>query len=404
MAAQNVQVGCELERFLVTEEDVSRAKMIAREYAQMGVNISWLDVLNLVALKSEVKDEVIDAYVAGLDRNAFRVIRPRYFIASPKSVTALNRPGYARVKYANGFVAYAEYEGKEGWARLLHDIHVVDVQKRRVVKLIRLGVDVDTARECLRVHGVDFIRYALGLTRAGFEALYWRALWLTDHMIEISAPGGGKTTSAMVLARFAEYEYYVEPPSLATLIYDGRSRTYGSIFHAWGLVLDEFDKYRAKDASKFRELYGVLLTGMEQCEWRRGVGGGGGVSRCVPVIMLGNWTTIPLVRGSARDKATQMLSQLLKVDATPLVERTAIVVLAPGLKPDVEWYEGKWLVPAVLRGLIEYLRSELANAKPAKDVSTNPRIARHVGRAKKLYDELLGYPISDQDIINGIEI
>ena len=108
------------------------------------------------------------------------------------------------------------------------------------------------------------------------------------HIMQFTNVETGKTEFGTRLEFIFSWTFYSEFPSVAELIYDGRTGSAGAVFTSQGIVIDEMDKV---SKSKFLESYQPLNTGLENGLWRRGVSSHGRrleVYRRVPFLVFGN--------------------------------------------------------------------------------------------------------------------
>jgi len=357
-----------LRDYLITEEDIQRAKRVSRQIAEeYGESISWLDVVN-------IREDYVMHVLAGRSANLLRVSGLEEFIAKPTKVRVDEGGLSAEVKYPNNVYATYIFRAKEGIDRLkefsdlINNYHYVvrkNGNKWVVSKIIKVGVDTEGAEKVIVELGIKkAIGLTLGLSEKGVETYWWRIIPLlfdSGHVLEISTPGSGKTHYSLILSRFYQFAYFTEPPTLARLIFDAATREYGELYTSKGLILDEFDKYASKDRQRFKELYGVLLTGMEQGEWVRGARGFARLNKSIPIIMFGNMNTEMLIRSdNAYDSAQNFLGKTLKVDVEPLLTRLTLLVIGDSseLKIKNDYISNVLLKPAVARGVISILRQK----------------------------------------------
>lgn len=108
------------------------------------------------------------------------------------------------------------------------------------------------------------------------------------HVMQFTNVETGKTEFGTRLEFIFSWTFYSEFPSVAELIYDGRTGSAGAVFTSNGIVIDEMDKV---SKAKFIEAYQPLNTGLENGLWRRGISCHGRrleIYRRVPFLVFGN--------------------------------------------------------------------------------------------------------------------
>jgi len=211
------------------------------------------------------------------------------------------------------------------------------------------------------------------------------------HVFEISTPASGKTTTALLYKSIYNWEFYNEPPSLATLIGDARSGV-SKISSVNGIWFDEFEKWFAKISSLtiMTEIMETILTGMEQGLWKRSKGGINTIEvhRHIPVYLSGN---IPLTRENPRKFLSHLISRAVRTAGEAFADRVA-VALGFDVKPIIPYIVGYRHSkifsprPSFLKGLYEYT-VELYKVKSNVNIESDleGRMARHhVNVAKAL--------------------
>jgi DNA polymerase III delta prime subunit len=215
-----------------------------------------------------------------------------------------------------------------------------------------LTADVETAKRAVNELGTRAaVAAALGLRPEALDGYWHRATPLINrgHLIEISPPGTGKTTYAWYLSRVLGGTVINESPTAAYLVGDARDGSFGTVFTSNIVVFDEIDKWHGE---RLKGVYDVMLSGLENCVWGRSAGKGIQVTKCISAVFLGN--TAP--EEKSRMGVVKLLSQILKINAQPLVDRTALIVLdAPRFMSD---FVGDMLKPSVTRGLSELMTTD----------------------------------------------
>jgi DNA polymerase III delta prime subunit len=297
--------------------------------------------------------------VAGFNRNLMQVSGLDRFISRPIGFKA--GTSYLEIKYPNGVRSYIRIQGETPeerlkWAiRVSRSWHYVSLNGagRWVVKEVYdLTADVETAKRAVNELGTRAaVAAALGLRPEALDGYWHRATPLINrgHLIEISPPGTGKTTYAWFLSRVLGGTVVNESPTPAYIVGDARDGSFGIVFTSNIVVFDEIDKWHGE---RLRQVYDVMLSGLENCQWGRSAGKGIQVTKCISAVFLGN--TAP--EEKSRMGVVKLLSTLLKVNAQPLVDRVAVISLdAPRFVSD---FVGDMLKPAVTRGLSELMTSD----------------------------------------------
>lgn len=126
-------------------------------------------------------------------------------------------------------------------------------------------------------------------TNEVFIVLIPRLVTLLDmdkpiYTAQILPKGTGKTHFGIFTANVMGWEYAVESPSYAFLIYNHRDRIPGAVLLKDGIAFDGIDKW----SQRIYVDYEILLTGMDNCLWTRSVGTGSSINKCIKMIFLGN--------------------------------------------------------------------------------------------------------------------
>lgn len=297
--------------------------------------------------------------VAGFNRQLFNVAALNEFISRPVGFKANSK--YLEVKYPNGVRAYIKLKGQNPEERLMWAVKVARSWHRVVLssngtwyvkEVYDLSADVEAAKLVVNQYGTrQAVAMALGLKPEVLDGYWHRAIPLVNkgHMIEISQPGTGKTTYAWYLSRVLGGTVINESPTPAYLIGDARDGSFGAVFTSNIVVFDEIDKWHGE---MLRRVYDVVLSGLENCQWTRAAAKGIHISKCLSAVFLGN--TLPSEK--SRSEVVKLLSQLLKVNAQPLVDRVAVIALdVPRFSID---FVGPMLKPSVTRGIAELMTAD----------------------------------------------
>jgi DNA polymerase III delta prime subunit len=297
--------------------------------------------------------------VGGFSRNLMQVSGLDRFISRPVGFKA--GTSYLEVRYPNGIKSYIKIQGQTPeerlkWAvkvsRSWHYVHLNGSGRWTVKEVYDLTSDTEAAKRAVNELGTRAaVAAALGLKPEVIDKYWHRATPLISrgHLIEISQPGTGKTTYAWYLSRVLGGTVVNESPTPAYLVGDARDGSFGTVFTSNIVVFDEIDKWHG---DKLKQVYDVMLSGLENCVWGRSAGKGIQVTKCISAVFLGN--TAP--EEKSRMGVVKLLSQILKINAQPLVDRTALIALdAPRFMSD---FVGDMLKPSVTRGLSELMTAD----------------------------------------------
>jgi len=296
--------------------------------------------------------------VAGFNRQLFQVAALDTFIGRPVGFKVYNRN--IEIKYPNGVKAYTVVKGSTPEERLQYAVkiarswHKVAMNGRawKIEEVYDMAADVQAAKEVINQFGTrKALAMALMLKEEALDGYWHRAVPLVTrgHLIEISQPGTGKTTYAWYLTRVLGGTVINESPTPAYLIGDARDGSFGVVFSSNIVVFDEIDKWHGE---RLKQVYDVMLSGLENCQWGRAAAKGIQISKCLSAVFLGN--TPPAEK--SRPAVVKLLSQLLKINAQPLVDRVAVIALeAPRFSTD---FVGDMLMPAVTRGIAELMTND----------------------------------------------
>lgn len=341
----------EVQEYIIPQEKWWEAQRKALEIQkQFGIGIDPTLLLT-------VPDPIL--VVAGFNRQLFGVAALNEFISRPVGFKANGK--YLEVKYPNGVRAYVKVKGENPEERLKWAVKVARSWHRAVLnsngtwhvkEVYDLTADVRAAKDVVVQYGTrQAVAMALGLKPEALDGYWHRAVPLITrgHLIEISQPGTGKTTYAWYLSRVLGGTVVNESPTPAYLIGDARDGSFGAVFTSNIVIFDEIDKWHGE---KLRQVYDVMLSGLENCQWTRAASKGIQISKCLSAVFLGN--TPPPEK--SRPGVVKLLSQLLKVNAQPLVDRVAVIALdAPRFQSD---FVGPMLKPSVTRGISELMTAD----------------------------------------------
>jgi len=340
--------------YFITREEIIDAQKKARELRAQGISVPWQ---LLVAVKEP------ELVIAGVSRDYFNIIQPTQFVARPRRYKVYKN--YIVFRYQNGVKAALPLpdDPKERMAAFqaaTNGIHLVRrIGGRWRVKVLEAHVDLEAARRAVEEHGwTQVLGWAVGLTADAARARWWRflPLMLGIHIIELSEAGTGKTHHWLALSRALNVVYMNEAPTATFLIADMRTGEVGAVGTADILVIDELDKVDFSDTWAYQ----LMLSGMENGVWARAAGTGFVVERTVSVVMQGNCGRAKRVDVPCTNKPRQdwesVLSKVIKQNAKPLVDRTAVIAAEadPIAQSDIA---DRMLKPQVTRGLFQLLNS-----------------------------------------------
>ena len=274
---------------------------------------------------------------------------------------------------------------------------------RLVANLAREGVPFPGLGALLLVMGYALGRLVTADDKRWFPLAVARALPIASpepiHIVELSAPGTGKTTWAIAYHTALGWEFYNEVPSLATLVGDARTGK-SAIAGAQGVWFDEFDKWgtNAQKRGDLAEIIEVLLTGMEQGVWKRGKGGVNAVEvvNPIPVVFTGNtWGPVGSCRGALRG----LLEPIAKSASRAFEERVSVCVYARDKTNAFMDYAVATMIgrttaprPSVLRGLRSILQEAYAMApEPEIPGKYSGRMRRHYKRVYRALWALIAW-------------
>jgi hypothetical protein len=307
--------------------------------------------------------------VVGLNRQLFSIVKPEEFVSRPVGFQV--RGDYIIVKYPNGAKAYTQLRGKTAeermkWAmKVARSYHVAAIGGNgrggpiyTIKEVLDVAADVEAAKKVVERHGTRAaVAMALGLKPEALDRYWWRAVPLITkaHMLELTPPATGKSTYAWYISRVLGGIVLNEPPTAAFIAGDARDGSFGAAYTSNIIVFDEVDKWQRKPDGM--NIMDIMLSGMENCTWIRGAGKGLSYSKCVATAWLGN---TPQGFKPERDSVKEVMTKLLRVNASPLVDRISIIAVnAPRFKTE---YVGDMLRPSATRGLSQ-LMTENAYAK-----------------------------------------
>lgn len=110
------------------------------------------------------------------------------------------------------------------------------------------------------------------------------------YVVQLTPPNTGKTHFALRNRTAFNWGYTAEVPSLAYLVYNARDGFYGIVFTRDGVAFDGMEKW-SDQSFRLSKDYELLLTGMEQGIWGRGVSTPvNEVYKVLNMLFLGNVT------------------------------------------------------------------------------------------------------------------
>ena len=234
------------------------------------------------------------------------------------------------------------------------------------------------------------------------------------HGVEFTIQGTGKTTVALIYEVSANWRYFAEVPSLATLVGDARTGT-ALIAHVNGVWFDEFDAW-VTDSSKraqMRELVETLLTGMWQGVWKRSKGGIHAVEVVNPVPL---WHSGNIYGAEhPRNKLITIIRSITPDKALPYNDRIAVAITATreDLPETIQSHtlarkSGKTVYgkPSVIRGAVDMLQELATNAEDIETKELKARMRVNYVRVHKALQVLLSKSINkieyDRDLVDKL--
>jgi len=381
------------EKYLIRKEELEKAKeearVIARKYGK-GIN-----PFDLILLKDKPPIELLK----GTDENLLKGAKQKSFIAVPVKYKVSKSGKTIIFQYPNKVTAVLEvpdFDDDEKWFEYLNMVrgayHVVEYVGNdwRVVEVRPRSINTEAGKQVIEAVGAcKALALSVGLSDEGMKK-YWHrllpVLFEQAHVMELGEPGSGKTTFGLLIEKYYGFYYTTEPPSPAALVYDGRTRTYGIVYRSEGLILDEFDKVIAKSRSRaeVNEIIEILMSGMENGKWVRGVSTGTGTGaqideKIIPVMIMMNATEQLVKRSETpREYFERMLSTYKITGAKAFIERITLPVIKEGKGYKFNPSDASEVIlrPAVARGVIALLR-EYAKQIPVPEKFSNARMQRH---------------------------
>ncbi len=230
------------------------------------------------------------------------------------------------------------------------------------------------------------------------------------HVLQFTNVETGKTEFGTRLEFMMSYTFYSEFPSVAELIYDGRTGNVGSVFTSSGIVIDELDKV---SKHRFVEAYQPLNTGLENGIWRRGVSISGRrleVYRRLPFLFFGNCTQgndslYDRLFDNQRQTAIQILNNALRqtdddytININSLFERIAICDVFPKYVPVSDYvilneHHAVGVLPdPVMRGIIQIVQESIKDEYVEPDDECKGRMRRH---AEAVYNVIYALTLNE---------
>lgn len=376
--------------YIITREEVERARRRAREIKETyGISAPWQ---LLIYVPEEREAEV----VAGISADFLNLTRVRRFIARPTGYKVYDSG--VVFKYQNRVKAWypLPMNGEErirAFRAALKSVHVVTYNGGTWhAKPLETSANEDLAKKCVEERGwAACLGLMAGLTEEGAKTYWWRFIPLVyGHIIELSAPGTGKSTFYVTLSRALNVVYMNELPSFAYLIADARDGSLGAAATADVIVIDELDKIEVSADWA----YNALLSGLEQGVWVRARGRQLQYENPVGAAFIGNCGAtkrvhVPCDTKLTRGQWSQVLSKLLRVNADPLVDRMALIVNSSRrIKP--EYISNELLKPDVVRGLYKLMNKDVKQVS----VFNDPRADRQASALAHVYQLIFNRELS----------
>ena len=234
------------------------------------------------------------------------------------------------------------------------------------------------------------------------------------HVMQFTNVETGKTEFGTRLEFIFSWTFYSEFPSVAELIYDGRTGSAGAVFTSNGIVIDEMDKV---SKAKFVEAYQPLNTGLENGLWRRGISCHGRrleIYRRVPFLIFGNCNQGNDVldtrlyennRRTAKEIIETAISQAVnddrKVNVYSFLDRFAICDIHSKYVPISEYLivndrGAVGVLPdSVFRGLVAVIQKRIPSEYVESSENCKGRLRRH---AEAVYNVMRVLLDTDLDV------
>jgi len=273
----------------------------------------------------------------------------------------------------------------------------------------------DLAKEIYEDVSVSSLLYAIGLHPEwkifmlylprfmglfkGFDVKRGEKPFMPIHIMQFTPPASGKSSFATRIESAFNFEYLGgEFPSLARLVGDARDGKVGIVALKDGVIFDEFEKVNYKIRQEFTEIQRDLQTGMEQGIWKRGKGAYAPVIyKFVNFIVFGN--NDELIKSKNARTGLQMLYQIDGFSA--FVDRFTVIDNVPESVDILKAVTGYVLPNHILRGLVEYLQSNMKRVEP--NIQLESRYHRHLINVKSFLSTI-GLSVPDTilaDIVTG---
>ena len=201
------------------------------------------------------------------------------------------------------------------------------------------------------------------------------------YTLQITPRATGKTEFGTRVRDILNWAYTGEAPSFAFLIYDARTRSIGQVFLRNGIVFDGIDKWGEKIWNISTD-YELLLTGMEQGVWSRGVSGAPVSGRkYVNMLFFGNVIDASLQRLPDRECTVAAIS--IFGDPEPFLDRIVLTHYSLDRVDINELVTGRVLPDSVMRYLINHVQELIDRDSTVYTSNLEGRLSRHSASFQK---------------------
>jgi len=249
-------------------------------------------------------------------------------------------------------------------------------------------------------YGYEYNEKTLRVMLPRILALF-RVSTMPIYLFQVTPPNTGKTFYLLRNRTAFNWAYTSEVPSLAYLVWNARDNFPGVVYYRDGIGFDGVDKWSLQPFRISKD-YELLLTGMEQGVWGRGVASPmPEIKKPLNMVFMGNVDTAPMRRVPDRVIAMEMMRPLFKPEV--FFDRIHLVDTYYESVNVQKYIRNTALPDAMIRGVIEVL-SENANRQTGYSSLTG-RMARHSVALQKIFKTLgLDIPgeIVDEMVENGV--
>ncbi len=219
------------------------------------------------------------------------------------------------------------------------------------------------------------------------------------YVCQFTTPNTGKSFFAIKNRTALNWAYTAEVPSLAFLVYDAKSGFPGVVVYRDGIAFDGVDKWSDAPFRLSRD-YELLLTGMEEGVWARGVSTPvGEVHRYLNMIFFGNLPYIPSTRHD-REIVEGYLSSLW--NSKVFIDRIAVCHVYTERITLSDYITGMYLPDGLLQRVVEEV-SRLASRQPRYSSSLQGRYKLHADRVYRALSVLMPSDVDKIDVDTMVE-